>query len=211
MSNDPKDTGSLKAAYDLSTPEDNRRLYRDWAATYDTGFMVETGYEYPARIAALFEARGGVGPVLDVGCGTGAVAQALRVRPVDGVDISPEMLVAARDKGIYRTLIEADLTATPKLPKARYAGVVSSGTFTHGHVGPEALETLVQTARTGALFVIGINAEIFAQQPFAQILGGLVADGEITEPETVEGRIYSRDATHEHADDLFRAVVFHRK
>ena len=28
---------NLEAAYDLETPEDNIKLYADWADTYDTG------------------------------------------------------------------------------------------------------------------------------------------------------------------------------
>src|ERR687883_290517 len=34
------------------------------------------------------------------------------VTSIDGVDLTPEMLAQARAKGVYRTLIEADLTAT---------------------------------------------------------------------------------------------------
>lgn len=210
---------TLEAAYGLSTPDDNRRLYRDWAATYDETFISVKGYEYPARIAALYDERSGdgqdggrrdAGPVLDVGCGTGAVAEALKARPVDGVDISPEMLSAAQAKGVYRTLIETDLTDQPDLPEGAYNGVVSAGTFTHGHVGPEALIPLTRAARPGALFVIGVNAEVFARLPFQQVLDGLVRDGVINGLESVEGRIYGDDADHDHADDMFRALLFRR-
>lgn len=210
MTADAESETGLKAAYDLRTPDDSRRLYRQWAGTYDTTFVADQRYEYPARIAALFAANGGDGPVLDVGCGTGAVAEALGARPVDGVDISPEMLDVARTKGLYRSLIEADLTAAPALPAKTYRGVVSAGTFTHGHVGPEALLPLIETALPGALFVLGVNAELFERQPFEAVLQTLVADGVISGLSIAEGRIYGEDARHDHADDLFRALVFWR-
>lgn len=202
--------GTLEAAYDLSSPDDSRRLYRDWAETYDDGFIVANSYEYPARIAEIFDQRGGKGPVLDVGCGTGAVAMALGARPVDGVDISPEMLAVARAKGAYRDLTEVNLMAWPELPEQAYAGVVSAGTFTHGHVGPEAMIPLTRAAASGALFVIGVNAEVFAQSDFQTVLMELLAANVITDLELVEGRIYGTSATHDHAEDLFCAAVFHK-
>jgi predicted TPR repeat methyltransferase len=200
----------LEAAYDLQTPDDSRRLYRDWAETYDQNFVAAKAYEYPARIAEIFDQRCGVGPVLDVGCGTGAVAEALSARPVDGVDISPEMLGAAEAKGLYRALFETNLMAEPDLPQRAYRGVVSAGTFTHGHVGPEALITLTHTAEAGALFVIGVNAEVFARAEFQRILDQLLATNLITDLELVKGRIYGAEASHDHRDDLFCAAVFRK-
>ena len=170
---EPSGKPDLAAAYDLSSPEDNRRLYRKWADDYDETFIAAQGYEYPARIAEIFDRRSGAGPVLDVGCGTGAVAEALSARPVDGVDISPEMLSVAAAKGHYRQLIETDLTANPDLERGAYQGVVSAGTFTHGHVGPDALLPLIDAAAPGALFVIGVNAVVFARNDFQDRAGSV--------------------------------------
>ena len=50
------------------------------------------------------------------------------------------MLEKAAEKGVYRKLIEADLTATLPLDDRSYAAVVSTGTFTLGHVGTEAMD-----------------------------------------------------------------------
>lgn len=200
----------LDTAYNLSTPDDNRRLYREWADTYDETFIAATDYEYPTRIAEMFNRLGGIGPVLDVGCGTGAVAEALSARPVDGVDISPEMLRAAAVKGHYRALIETNLMADPDLAEGAYYGVVSAGTFTHGHVGAEALVPLTLAAASGALFVIGVNAVVFAGADFQAVLDRLIETKVIRDLELVEGRIYGVQANHEHADDLFCAAVFHK-
>lgn len=207
-------TGEMKIglsdAYGLATPDDSRRLYRDWAESYDETFVAAHGYVYHQEIAALFVRLGGKGPVLDVGCGTGVVGKALTARPVDGLDISPEMLKAARKKGCYRELIEADLTATLPIPDAAYAGVISAGTFTEGHVGADALDELTRVAAPRALFVLGVNQRVYDELGFPQTLARLAANG-VVEPARFEtGRIYAPGAGHEHEDDQFLAAVFRR-
>jgi predicted TPR repeat methyltransferase len=55
-----------------------------------------------------------IGPVLDLGCGTGLMAVALSdlpAGPLTGVDISEGMLDEARDKALYTTLAHAELEA----------------------------------------------------------------------------------------------------
>jgi predicted TPR repeat methyltransferase len=173
---------NLRAAYALNGPEDNRRLYAQWAATYDEDFVRATGYRLPEAVAAAYTAAGGQGPVLDVGAGTGVVGQLLAARgvaPVDGTDISAEMLEQARGKGVYRRLFEGDATAGLAVPDATYAGIVSAGTFTLGHLGPEVLPELLRIARPDALFVLSVNAAHHAAAGFGPALaalGGLIAD-----------------------------------
>ena len=156
MQKDPKI--SLDDAYALETPADNLALYRHWAETYDVEFAQKRGYQYPQKIADIYfhHARPDDTPILDVGSGTGLVATALQERQVinarltiDGVDISPEMLAISRTKQVYRHLFEADLTQPIDLPEKQYGAVVSAGTFTHGHVGPEALIKLLRLCRAG--------------------------------------------------------------
>lgn len=205
------DTPDLEAAYALKTPDDSKALYRDWAATYDETFAAAMGYAAPGRIAALFDRRwAGGGRVLDVGCGTGLVAEELAARPVDGLDISAEMLAVAAQKGVYERLIEGDLTARLAIADDSYAGLISAGTFTHGHVGPGALDELVRIAAPEALFVFGVNAEVFRELDFGAKLDALESAGRICGAELVEGRIYEDAASHGVADDRFLATVFRK-
>ena len=165
MSKTPPD---LDSAYALQTPDDNRKLYADWAETYDSGFAARMAYRLPALVAGAFV---GEGPVLDVGAGTGLLGQALAARgvgPIDGIDISEPMLEVARGKAVYRDLMLADLTQPLALPFAAYRGVVSSGTFTHGHVGPEAIAALLGIAASGAAFVLSVNRGVYT----ARVLTG---------------------------------------
>ena len=162
----------LEKAYALETPQDNLTLYADWAETYDQAFAGDMDYQMPRLVAlVLAELFDSPGPVLDVGAGTGLVAEHLVGRgtfDVDALDLSPEMLAVARSKGLYRQTIEADLTRSLPINDAQYGAVISSGTFTHGHVGPEALDELLRVARKGALFVLSVNATHFEAREFAR-------------------------------------------
>ena len=213
-----KKTLGLDDAYAVKTPDDNRELYRAWADTYDTEFAAARGYQYPQRVAEVVANRASSSdtPILDVGSGTGLVAEALFRRPlfgadvvVDGVDISPEMLGVSRRKSIYRQLYEADLTQALDLPDAHYGAIVSAGTFTHGHVGPGALPELLRICGSGGLFVLGINGTAFDQYQFGSAFAGLQADGKITPVEFERAEYYQR-ATDEHGDDLGYIAIFRK-
>src|SRR5439155_10121717 len=92
---------------------DVRSGYGEWVATYER--TVEDAMD-----VALLD-RLGTPPwpslhlAADLGCGTGrtgAWLQAHGVPAIDGVDLTPEMLAVARSKGIYRRLVEADITSS---------------------------------------------------------------------------------------------------
>lgn len=200
----------LDDAYSLETPDDNRRLYQAWAATYESEFVTSHAYVYHETLVAAFAAAGDrpEGPLLDVGCGTGLVGMRLAHEvggTIDGLDISPEMLVEAAKKTrpdgstSYRHLIEADLTQPIDIADDTYAGIVSAGTFTHGHVGPEAIRELVRIAMPGAVCALGINEHFFATQNFDAVLASLAADAAIEPYEIVTARIY--DAEHFRGDE----------
>jgi SAM-dependent methyltransferase len=201
----------LKDAYGLRTPEDSVRLYRGWAANYDETFAQAHGYVAPREIARAYLAEAGAeaGPVLDIGAGTGLVAQQLGGVTVDAIDISQEMLDAADAKGLYRRRIRADLTRPLDIPDAAYAGFVSAGTFTHGHVGPVCLPELMRMARADAVFALAINAQAFDAAGFGSAFAGLVADGAITPVRFRRTPIYE-GAAHEHAGDTMLVALFRR-
>lgn len=202
----------LTAAYALQTPDDNRALYARWARDYDTDFAAAEAYALPQATARAFVGAGGQGPVLDVGAGTGLCGVALAEAgsgPVDGVDISAQMLEVARDKGVYRGLIEADLYAGVACDDGCYAGVVSSGTFTHGHVGPEVLDEVLRLAAPGAVLALAINAAHYEAHGFAAALDRLAP--QIRDLDLPEVRIYGPAAQGAHRDDMARLAVFRKR
>ncbi len=157
-----KPNDDLDAVYALKTPDDNRRYYDGWAASYDSDFVREMDYVLPERVAEAFAAAAPQAPVLDIGAGTGLVGVALArlgIGPVDGTDISPGMLKAAAEKRVYAKLFEGDLMARLPVADGTYASAISAGTFTSGHVGPEALDEVLRVVRPGGLVALSVNGE----------------------------------------------------
>ncbi len=203
---------SLSNAYALTSDADLRALYADWADTYEAGFGAVMGYQLPREVTLTFVGAGGCGPVLDFGAGTGLVADELAAKgvgPIDGVDLSAEMLDVARQKGIYRDLFAENILAPGhQLPAGRYDGIVSAGTFTHGHVGAEGLRPLLGFANPGALIVLSVNAKHFELAGFAAEIAAL--DTEISDFALRDVRIYDDRAAEEHRKDLAKLMVFRR-
>lgn len=196
------DDPTVHAAYALETTEDRKRLYAAWADSYDSEFAAASDYIYPQHVADVFHTRNGKGPVLDAGAGTGLLAQALLTHKdlvIDAFDLSSEMLDVARKKGLYRALVAGDLTKQLPFDDDAYSSVVSSGTFTHGHVGPDAFDGMLRIAATGALFVLSIKTELFDTQGFDAKFDALAA--QIDGLELKEVSVYGAGADAEHAQD----------
>jgi len=163
----------LDDAYSLKTPEDSIKLYKKWAQTYDKDFALSSDYLSPKTISNFFieYSKDADTPILDVGAGTGLVGEILNLKfkkEIIGIDISSEMLHEAKLKGCYSSLIEADITKKIPLKENSLGGVVSAGTFTHGHVGPEAFDELLRITKPGGLFVISINSKFFIKAGFKE-------------------------------------------
>ena len=210
----------LEDAYAVDGPEANRELYASWAETYESVFLAENDYEYHQHVAAAFcAAQGNLdeldGPVLDVGCGTGVVGAELArlgVGVIDGIDISPEMLAKAAVKthdghSTYRQLFEADLTERLDLEGGMYAGIVSAGAFTHGHLGPESVSELLRVARPGARCALGINSAHFAEVGFGDWLAERCEAGVISGLSFIARPIYG-GASIDDPDRWTRIAVF---
>ncbi|HEX2940160.1 MAG TPA: methyltransferase domain-containing protein, partial [Rhodopila sp.] len=90
----------------------------DAYATRFEGHLVSLGYAIPSLIAGVvarhpkIASGAALGPVLDLGCGTGLAAMALSdlpLGPFTGVDLSPNMLAEAERKRLYARLRQADI------------------------------------------------------------------------------------------------------
>jgi SAM-dependent methyltransferase len=133
---------------------DVRTGYGAWQPTY------EETVQDAMDIALLDELRvpawDAVRRAADLGCGTGRTAAWLRehgVAAIDGVDLTPEMLEAARARGAHDRLLEGDVADTG-LPAAGYDLVIAS--LVDEHL-PD-LDPLYREARRlaapGGLFVL---------------------------------------------------------
>ncbi len=161
----------LNDAYSLKTPSDSINLYKKWAKTYDKDFALNHNYLSPKKISEFFleKSKDTDTPILDVGAGTGLVGEFLKLKnkkDIIGIDISSEMLYQAKLKKCYSSLIEADITKKIPLKDNVIGAVVSAGTFTHGHVGPDTFDELLRITKPGGLFVLSINSKFFIKAGF---------------------------------------------
>ncbi|MFT5000668.1 MAG: putative TPR repeat methyltransferase [Planctomycetota bacterium] len=204
----------LENAYKLATPQDNKAYYDEFASTYDADFAMALGWQYPEAIASIYREHSNVVdlPIADIGCGTGLVAEALQCRSedIDGIDISVEMLAKAKHKKLYRKTIVADLMGDLTSIRNDYGAVVSAGTFTSGHLGPEPLIHLLDIARPGGLFVIGVNKAFYLEAGFDPVIRKLERRGAITDLRVVEVSMYNK-ADHDHSTDTAHAICYRKR
>ena len=193
-------TDLLNGAYALETPEDNRRYYQRFASSYDQDFAMGLGYIYPEAVVDAFLELTDLptGLVCDIGCGTGLVARHLKEKcpnaEIEGVDISVEMLEMAASKSLYKKFYEIDLTGDIAALPNGYAAIISAGTFTHGHLGPEPLHQLIGHCQIGGVFCIGVNKQHYHKHDFAGCFESLIADNVISSPDLFEAEIYAQKA-----------------
>ncbi len=126
----------LDKVYQANTPEETRRLYDDWATSYDEEVAAQ-GYVTPGRVAKAMAQHAGrqSDPILDYGCGTGLSGLALKLEgfgTIDGVDVSPAMLEEARARGIYRDLTQIDPDTPEPLQPGAYRMITATGVIGAG-------------------------------------------------------------------------------
>lgn len=102
-------------------------------------------------------------------------------------------------KHVYQSLFEGDLTQRLEVGEGTYAGVVSSGTFTHGHVGPDAFEEVLRCMTSGAWAVLSVNATHWDALGFEDVLKCLAP--QIAEWRKDEFALYGAGSKGAHAAD----------
>ena len=150
----------LLRARSLRSVEEARRHYDEWAERYDHDVFERAGVTGSTQVADLLAEHvpDRTTPVVDLGCGTGAVGIRLAEHgftDITGLDLSPAMLSVAERTGAYRHLAECDLTQ-PLDIDARFGAAVSAGTFTTGHVTADAVPRVLTLLRPGATLVWAI-------------------------------------------------------
>jgi len=204
----------LNLAYSIKTPEDSIKLYNDWAKSYDKDFVKKSNYLSPLKISNFFKKHSTINdkPILDIGAGTGLIGKYLNKnnnKNIIGIDISSAMLKKAELKKCYSSLIAADVTKKIPLENNSIGAVVSAGTFTYGHVGPEALDELLRVTRQGGLFIISIHCELFVKGGFQKKF--IKIKNKISVPIFNIFKIYGENSDKKHANDKAYAAIFRKK
>jgi len=167
-------SSKLKSVYGKKTVEDQRQIYKDWAETYDVDTTTELGWIGFKPAAAEFSKRitNKSARILDVGCGTGLSGMALAdvgYTDLDGCDLSPEMLSKAKEKGVYVSLSEVDLTKDIEITRP-YDAVFSCGVFGFGPPYPEHLKHLTAVLKPGGYAIVTVNGKGWIEKDWEQAL-----------------------------------------
>ncbi|MEM9550200.1 MAG: methyltransferase domain-containing protein [Pseudomonadota bacterium] len=153
--------GFLDKAYSARDADSTRKLYDDWATTYEAE-VAENGYATPGRCAKALAAHlpDIAAPVLDFGCGTGLSGLALRAvgfQVIDGVDLSIDMLKQAEGKGIYRKVSQIEAGDPLSHTPGDYAAITAIGVIGAGAAPISVLDTLIAGLVSGGRLVFSFN------------------------------------------------------
>jgi predicted TPR repeat methyltransferase len=175
-----KHDGHLGAVYDAKDSAEVAALYDSWAETYDAEMAV-AGYRHPSVGLSILTRHlpRGAAPLLDAGAGTGLMGEWLGIvgyPNVEALDISQGMLAMAARKGHYSALHNLALGGALPFGDGAYAGIVSTGVFTTGHVGAEALDELIRICAKDGVIVMTIKDTLW-NDGFATRLAELQNDG----------------------------------
>ena len=178
-----KHDGHLGAVYDAKQPEEIAGHYDNWAATYDAD-MAAAGYRHPAICLALLARHlpRGAEPLLDAGAGTGLVGEWLGIMGyprVEALDISEGMLAVARKKGVYSGIHQLALGGALPFADNAFAGIISAGVFTTGHVGAEGVDELIRICRPGGVIVLTVKDTLWSEA-FAAHVSGMQSSAKVT-------------------------------
>ena len=185
-----KHEGALGAVYDAASTQEFAELYDRWAETYDAD-MSAAGYRHPTICLGLVARHlpRGAAPLLDAGAGTGLIGEWLSILGyphVEALDISQGMLARAAAKGAYAALHCLALGGPLPFASGSFAGIVSAGVFTSGHVGVEGLDDLVRICRPGGAIVLTVKDTLwhggFADKVAELEARGVAARAEETRP-----------------------------
>jgi predicted TPR repeat methyltransferase len=154
-------------------------LYDAYAAEFDEHLTRQLGYDIPAAIRQAVEGLlPRPVPALDLGCGTGLVADALegRFSSIDGIDLSPAMVDRARRRKLYRELAVgdlADLTGKPPFG-GPYGLVTAADVFIHVPDLQPVFAAISASLTAGGLFAFSTEK---AEAPVSLRSSGRFAHG----------------------------------
>ena len=153
-------------------------IYKNWAIDYEDDVIKLAGYvgHLITSDLLLTYLKNKNAKVLDAGCGTGLVGEILyknNFNHIEGVDFSQEMLDVANQKNIYQSLKLVDLTKELDYEDNWFDAIICAGTFTCGHVGPEALKEMVRITKEGGYICFTVRKQEWEASPYMQIINDI--------------------------------------
>ena len=153
-------------------------IYKNWAKKYEDDVINLAGYVGHLITSELLLSylRNTQAKIFDAGCGTGLVGEILNKNSFQnliGADFSQEMLNIAKQKNVYQSLDLVDLTKKLDYEDNLFDAIICAGTFTCGHVGPEALREMVRITKQGGYICFTVRKQEWEASPYRQIINDL--------------------------------------
>ncbi len=163
--------------------------YAKWSKSYDQDVIENYyGIDYICQILdehlRNLSLKAASAKIADIGCGTGLLGKPLRAlgySQLDGIDLSPEMTEKARQTGHYQQLYsEINLNhSVPEELHKQYNATICIGTFTPGHVQPEALHQMIALTKVDGLVVLSTRIPYYDTTDFQQVSDQLVRNRKV--------------------------------
>ena len=166
-----KDVGNKVPIYKLKTTKEVMDYYDDWGENdkYNKD-MVNWNYTGPKETVNTFlkYEKNKDALIFDASCGTGLVGLELKkfgFKNFHGADLSQKLL-STIPSNLYKKLFKSDLNQSINLEDNTYDAIFCVGTFTFGHVKPNALDEFIRITKKGGLICFTINEGIYKDYGF---------------------------------------------
>ncbi len=166
-----KDVGNKVPIYKLKTTKEVMDYYDEWGENdkYNKD-MVNWNYTGPKETVNTFlkYEKNKDALIFDAGCGTGLVGLELKkfgFKNFHGADLSQKLL-STIPSNLYKKLFKSDLNQSINLEDNTYDAIFCVGTFTFGHVKPNALDEFIRITKKGGLICFTINEGIYKDYGF---------------------------------------------
>ena len=166
-----KDVGNKVPIYKLKTTHEVMKYYDEWGKgnKYNKD-MVDWNYTGPKETVEVFKkyALNKDMTIFDAGCGSGLVGLELKkfgYKRFHGADLSQKLLDSI-PKNLYQKLIKIDLNKPININNNFFDAIMCVGTFTFGHVKPQALDEFIRITKSNGLICFTINEGIYEEYGF---------------------------------------------
>ena len=161
---------------------DAKRHFDHLSTNYEAIYL-RLGFPDPMKVAEKCEKYAKLkglkkedAKILDLGCGTGLIGKYLAqkgFRNITGLDVSPHMLEKARNKGVYKDLVEHDLFDTDNFPghlKDTFDIVCASGLINNNHMDESLFEDMMRSAKKDALIIFAAKLSYIGEYWYDSVL-----------------------------------------
>jgi predicted TPR repeat methyltransferase len=174
--------------------KDVAQYYDDWAADYEKT-VADWRYEAPGQVAQMLRAElSAESVILDAGCGTGLVGQALHeagFKAIDGIDVSSRSLQTAEGSGAYRGLQQVDMQKLPlPITDDLYDGLACVGVLTYLTDSIGTVREFSRVVKPGGVVVLTQRNDIFLERRFSDVLKQLSDEGIVVRVRISEAQPY---------------------